>query len=141
MKNISKIILVAAGLATVVPFVNAADTTTAPAPNTPAAVAPAANHPKMHAALKHRRALQRRIARALNLSADQKAQMKAIGASTRTSIKSIRENASLTPEQKKAQIRSVAQSARAQRVAVLTPDQKTKLEHLRNRVWHRMGGL
>lgn len=130
MNNFTKTILVAVGFAAAIPFVNAADATTAPATNGTTTTAPAGHHAKTHAMM-HRRAMQRHLAKKLNLSTDQVAQFKSIRSNTRTTVSAIRANTSLTPEQKKAQVKDALKAARAQRLALLTPDQQAKLNQIK----------
>jgi Spy/CpxP family protein refolding chaperone len=141
MKTISKLLILTSGLLVAAPFIHAADATTSTGATTPSVSSPAKHHGHRQAAMRHRRALQKKIAHKLNLSADQKTQFKTIGANTRSAVKAVHDNTTLTPEQKKSQVRELVQSARAQRIAVLTPDQKTKLEQMKARVWQRMGGI
>ena len=143
MKNLAKITLLAAGLASVFPFVNAASTDApapAPAPDATSNGA-VANHPKRQGMMRHRRAIARHIAHKLNLNADQITQLKTIRSSTRTSLMSIRSNTNLTPDQKKSQAREVLKSSRTQMRALLTPEQQAKLDEMKNRAWERQGGF
>lgn len=145
MKNLIKVSLVAAGLAAALPFTSVAQSTdTAPA-TPPAATAPAAvphRHPMMRRAMMRRRAaLHRRLVRRLGLNATQIAQLKTIRQNTATSLKALRANTSLTPDQRKAQAHELLASAHTQMRGVLTPEQQTKLNHLKARVREQMGAF
>jgi len=100
-----------------------------PAPSAAAANPPA--HPRLPARLKHRAAVRRHLAKKLGLGADQVAQLKAKHAATVASLKAIRADATLTPEQKRAKARATLQAARTDMRTVLTPDQQAKLDALR----------
>ena len=134
MKTFVKITLLATGLAATLatlPFANAADDgTVAPA-------AAAGRHPRLRA-LMQRQAVRQRIAQRLDLSADQKAQLKAARASTAAAVKAIRTDASLTTEQKKAKVRETLQATRTQLRGVLTTDQQAKLGQLRAQIRERL---
>ena len=94
-------------------------------------------HPgKLHAMVDLRLRLTR-LAKTLGLSDAQKSQLKQIRQSARASIQPIRENASLTADQKRAQIQPLLQSARAQMRAVLTPEQQQKFDEMRDRALDR----
>lgn len=124
MKTFTRITLLAVGLAAALPLVNAADTTTTPAPN----------HPRLKALLAHRQAIRQRVAKRLGLSADQISQLKAERAKTVAAVKAIRADSSLTPEQRREKIRSTVMAARTEARGVLTPDQQAKVKHLRARL-------
>lgn len=64
----------------------------------------------------------------LNLTADQKAKLKALHESERQQIDAVRNDAALSPEEKKAKIRSISQAARPQFQALLTPEQQQLLK-------------
>lgn len=144
MKNLIKISLVAAAVAATFPFTVAAQTSgTAPAA-APAVAAPAAgaHHPKMHRAMmKRRAALHHRIVRQLHLNATQKTQLKTIRQNTAASLKALRANTSLTPEQRKAQAHQLLAAAHTQMRGVLTPEQQTKLHRMKARVREQMGAF
>jgi protein CpxP len=67
----------------------------------------------------------------LNLTTDQQSQVKPILVSTHTQIRSIRQNASLTREEKIAQIKQAMDAAQNQINGVLTPAQQQQLSALR----------
>lgn len=145
MKTLLKLPLLAAGLfaAAASPFLHAAVTNATPAtPAAPDATAAApgiaAKHPRLHAMLLRRQAVRQRVAKKLGLSADQISQLKAERAKIATTVKGIRADASLTPEQKKAKVRETLQSARTAMRGVLTPEQQAKAKELRAKVGERL---
>jgi Spy/CpxP family protein refolding chaperone len=73
----------------------------------------------------------------LNLTADQESKLKGIFQEFRTKAKDIRSNNSLTQEQKKTQIRSLAQQYMAQGKTVLTPEQAKKFDELKGKRWNK----
>ena len=89
-----------------------------------------ADHPRLHALMKHRAALRTRVARRLGLNADQIAQLKAKRATTVASLRAIRSDASLTADQKKAKAHETLKAAREEMRTVLTPDQQAKLKQI-----------
>ena len=131
MKTLTKITLLAAGLAAAVPLFAATDaSTTAPSP---------ANHPRLHALLQKRAALRGKIAKRLDLSPDQVAQLKAKRAQTAAAVKAVRADSSLTADQKKAKVRETLQAARADLRSVLTADQQSKLDQMRKHLRKHAG--
>lgn len=64
----------------------------------------------------------------LNLTADQKTKLKALHESERQQIEAVRNDASLSLEEKKAKIRTINQTTRPQLQAVLTPEQQQLLQ-------------
>jgi Spy/CpxP family protein refolding chaperone len=137
MKTLTKIAVLVSALGAVLPALNAAPVSSG------AAIAPSAQAPaEAHAKLRHYRARRHaemhRLAHRLHLKADQVAQLKGIRQRTRAEIKGIRANTNLSPEQKRAQMRTAFQTAHRQMDAVLTPKQKTRLAWMKAR---RFGGL
>ena len=136
MKTISQIVLLAAGLATVTAAFALTSDTTAPTPAAAAsattAVSPRA-HPHLHrlkARLQRRQLAARAIGRRLDLTGAQKAQLKTLRQKAAAEARGIRQDSTLSPDQKKARIREAVQGARAQAGGVLTPEQKTKTAKL-----------
>ncbi|HVS53142.1 MAG TPA: hypothetical protein VHD62_12370 [Opitutaceae bacterium] len=127
MKNLLKLSLLAAGLAVV----------SVPAFGADSAPAARARHPVMRALLKQH-AVRQHIAKKLDLSADQVSQLKAKRAGTAAALKSIRADANLTPEQKKAKARETLQAARNDLKSVLTADQQAKLQQMRKNLRARL---
>ena len=91
----------------------------------PAALSPdkLANHPRLRAFMEHRKAVRQRVAHKLGLSADQIAQFKAERAKVIESVKGIRADTALTPEQKRQKIRETVIAARTEARGALTPEQ------------------
>ena len=64
----------------------------------------------------------------LNLSTEQKTQLKAIHEKQKAEMMAIKNNSSISAEQKKEQFKTLKQQYRTQREAVFTPDQKEKIK-------------
>lgn len=126
MNTFSKISFIVLGLATAVLPAFSADSNTTPA-------APRPERPPLRA-LAARRAVQARVLKRLDLTAEQKTQLKAQRDATAGTLKAIRADQSLTREEKKAKAREVAQSARTQMRSLLTTDQQAKLDKMRERL-------
>ncbi len=99
------------------------------------------SHPRMLNA----RAMQRMrlglLARRLELTPDQMAGIRDIRAKTLAAVKPIRADASLSPEARQAKVRELVQGSRAQIRALLTPEQKAKVQHMRRRLLAPLGPL
>ncbi len=67
----------------------------------------------------------------LDLTADQKTKMKAIRAAYKPKIQAIRQNTTLTKKQKAAQLKPLMQAEQREVSAILTPEQRTKLNSFR----------
>jgi len=67
----------------------------------------------------------------LNLTDDQKAQLKPILQDEMQKLRAVNDDASLTADQKKAKITDIRQSYKSQIVSVLNPEQQKKLELLK----------
>ena len=67
----------------------------------------------------------------LNLSATQKAELKRIRDVAKPKIAAIRNNAKLTPAQKKERLKPILKAVAVQVKAILTPEQQTRLKELR----------
>ena len=74
-----------------------------------------------------------KLAAYLNLSDTQKAEIKPILQNANQQAKAVRQNASLTPDAKKTQLKAIRQGAMKQIRALLTPAQLAKLKALRQR--------
>lgn len=66
----------------------------------------------------------------LNLTDEQKAKLKPILQDQQKQVKAVREDASLSPEQKQAKMKSIHESLHSQINAVLTPEQQTKFNEM-----------
>lgn len=67
----------------------------------------------------------------LNLTADQKVKLKPILEEQAQQMKAVREDASLSPEQQKAKMKTIHESFHGQFNAVLTPEQQAKLKQMK----------
>ena len=67
----------------------------------------------------------------LNLTDDQKTQLKPILQDEAQQIKALHDDASLSPDQKKAKVAEIRQSHKSQMDAILTPEQQKKLETIK----------
>lgn len=125
MNTFSKLSLLVLGLATAAlpAFSAEGDAPAAPRPERP-----------LLRALAARRAVQARVLKRLDLTAEQKTQLKAQRDATASALKAIRADQSLTQEQKKAKAREAVQSARVQMRSLLTKDQQAKLDKMRERL-------
>ncbi|HET6383881.1 MAG TPA: hypothetical protein VFJ58_10855 [Armatimonadota bacterium] len=83
-----------------------------------------------HAAKPHRVNQLERILRALNLTAEQKDQLKAIRKSNREQVVAIRKDTTLAPGQRKAKMKDLRKDTRTKLMAVLTPEQKAKFKSM-----------
>lgn len=79
-----------------------------------------------------------RIGDKLGLTEAQKAQMKAIQAEQKTAMDALRNDTSLTQEQRREKARALRQSFGERRNAVLTPDQQTIAAEMRANQQERM---
>lgn len=75
---------------------------------------------------------QGRMKKELNLSNEQAEKIKALNEKSRNEMKAIRENTSLTQEEKKAKAKAIKEATKAERLSILTTEQKTKLEQMRS---------
>lgn len=67
----------------------------------------------------------------LNLTADQRTQLKSIHENTRSQVGAIRNDSTLTPEQRQEKIRGLHQNTRQQLSTILTPEQQQKMKESR----------
>ena len=82
-----------------------------------APAAPAQHEGRMHGAMK-----------GLNLTDDQKAQMKKIHESTKAQLDAVKNDGSLTADQKDAKIHQLRHGSREQMVKLLTPEQREQMK-------------
>jgi Spy/CpxP family protein refolding chaperone len=78
----------------------------------------------------HNRVKMLWVMKELNLTQDQKESVKAIIRDTRTQIKAIKENSSLTPEAKRAKLVDIRNDSFEKIRSLLTPEQLRKMEEL-----------
>jgi Spy/CpxP family protein refolding chaperone len=71
------------------------------------------------------------ISSELNLTDDQKTQLKPILQNEVQQLKAVDNDTSLNPDQKKAKARDIHQSAKSQMATILTPDQQKKLASMK----------
>jgi Spy/CpxP family protein refolding chaperone len=120
-KSITKKIAVAAGLLalTFAPGITRAQDTQPPAQDQTQAApaAPAQQQARRHGAMA-----------GLNLTEDQKTQMKSIRESMKTRVEAVKNDESLTPDQKGEKIHQLRRSARVEMVKLLTPEQRQQMK-------------
>jgi protein CpxP len=114
-------------------FVLAAALATAPlafaqAPLQPAPDSSATAAAPLHTPDPHRQVM--RIARQLNLTADQTSKLEPIFADRDQKIAALRADSSLSPKSQKQQMRQIQQNTRSQLSTVLTADQLSQLESM-----------
>lgn len=88
--------------------------------------------PEQQAKLKQFEQRRRGVA-ALNLTPDQRAKLQPIRQQMRQQVLAVRQDASLTWQQKREKIRDIRQNAMAQMKGLLTPEQQQQLEQMRQR--------
>lgn len=86
-----------------------------------------------------RAALIERMGERLGLTAEQKAKLDALREKERTQIQSIRDDASLSVEQKREKIRGAMRGLREETESVLSAEQREKLQQARRRMADRFG--
>ena len=67
----------------------------------------------------------------LGLTDAQKAQMKPVLQNSRQQVKAIKDDATLSADDRKAKLKELRKSTRQQTMAILTPDQQAKLKSIR----------
>ena len=72
-----------------------------------------------------------RMFQGLNLTADQQTQVKTLLQNQRSQMQAVRNNTTLTQEQKKQQIGELRKTNHQQMMAVLTPEQQAQLQQMR----------
>ena len=77
----------------------------------------------------------------LGLSEDQKAKMKTIRAEYKPKIKALRADTTLTPKQKREQLKALMLDQRKATNAILTPEQRAKLADSHKGGKHRTDGM
>jgi len=84
--------------------------------------------------------IMEKVAQALDLTDEQKADIKSIVEQRRAKMAALRENKSIPPEQKMAQAKEILQASMQQIKGILTPEQQQKLEQIIERVKERREG-
>jgi len=90
--------------------------------------------PDKHAGMHHEESADQHLqmlSEKLNLTDDQKAKLKPVLQDQLQQMKAVREDSSLSEEQKRAKMKSVHESLHDQINAVLTPDQQAKFKQMR----------
>ena len=77
----------------------------------------------------------------LNLTDDQKAKLKPILQDQMQQMKAVREDSSLSQEQRRAKMKSIHESLHEQINAVLTPDQQAKFKQMRQEEMQKHKGM
>jgi len=113
---------------------NAGNTTNNP-PSTPPAGAPPPGGPGMRG-----QAGSDRLAELLNLTDDQKPKVKAILEDQRKKMGDLRQDTSLTPEDRKAKMKAIRENTATQMKAVLTADQFQKWQAMQSQMRNRPPG-
>ena len=72
-----------------------------------------------------------KLADELNLTDAQKAQLKPVLQNARQQTKALKDDATLSPEDRQAKLKALRKSTRQQTMAVLSPDQQAKLKSIR----------
>src|SRR5437764_10994922 len=82
-----------------------------------------------------------KFAEKLNLTPEQKADLKSIRENAKQQAQAIKSDSSLTPDQKKAKFKELRKSSHEQMMAKLTPDQQAKFKEMQkeHRGHHRHG--
>jgi periplasmic protein CpxP/Spy len=123
------LMLLAAGLT----FAQTSQETPAPAPDKHAGM----HHHNGESADQHLQMLSEK----LNLTDDQKAKLKPILQDEIQQIKTVREDSSLSQEQKHAKLESIHESMHDQIHAVLTPEQQAKFKQMRQEQMEKHKGM
>ena len=79
-----------------------------------------------------RKERKEKMAKELGLTDDQKKQLKSLKQDQRKQMDAVRKDSSLTQEQKQAKFKEIHQSGMEKRDALLTPEQREKMQHLRD---------
>ena len=89
---------------------------------------------------KERKERKEKMQKELGLTADQKKQMKALQQDQRKQMKAVKDDSSLSQEQKAAKFKEIHKAGMEKRDALLTPEQREKLQHLRSENEENEGG-
>jgi Spy/CpxP family protein refolding chaperone len=125
MKSMLRIAIIAAGLTVAaLPTVRAADETQPTPP-------PAGGGQRGERRERRQEMMGKEMAEKLGLSQDQQDKVKVIREKTQTDITAVRDDVSLTEDQKREKIRDLRMNSMKDFRAVLTPDQQAKMEQMR----------
>lgn len=97
------------------------------------------HHPGLLNALAAHRARMGVVARRIDLSDDQQAQIRGVLSRTADTVKSLRTDDNLSPEEKKAKVHEQLQTSRGEVLNVLTPGQQTEAKEILKRLRMRDG--
>lgn len=106
-----------------------AQQSTTPSNSTQATQTAPATKAEKKAARKERK---EKMAKELGLTDDQKKQLKALRQDQRKQMEAVRKDSSLTPEQKQEKFKEIHKAGMEKRDALLTPEQREKMQHLRD---------
>ncbi|HET7536846.1 MAG TPA: hypothetical protein VFJ90_10350 [Candidatus Didemnitutus sp.] len=127
MKNTSKLLLLSLGAClALTPFVRAQDEKPAPPPP---------NGERRE----HMRERGEQIMKELGLNDDQQAKWKDLGKQERDAAKAVRDDTTLSQDQKRDKMQEIRKNFEAQRRAVLTPDQQKKADEMRAKMKEHRG--
>ena len=122
------LVLLAAGLT----FAQPSQESQAPTPDKHAAMHHNAESPEQHLQM---------LSDKLNLTDDQKAKLKPILEDQMQQMKAVRDDTSLSQDQKRAKIKSIHESFHEQINAVLTPEQQAKFKQMRQEQMEKHKGM
>src|SRR5579864_4335292 len=100
--------------------------------------------PDKHAGMHHEESADQHLqmlSEKLNLTEDQKAKLKPVLQDQMQQMKAVREDSSLSEEQKRAKMKTVHESLHDQINAVLTPEQQTKFKQMRQEQMQKHKGM
>ena len=100
--------------------------------------------PDKHPGLHHEESADQHLqmlSEKLNLTDDQKAKLRPILQDQMLQMKAVREDSSLSEEQKRAKMKSIHESSHDQINAVLTPEQQAKFEQMRKEQMQKHKGM
>jgi Spy/CpxP family protein refolding chaperone len=83
--------------------------------------------------VRHRAAGAIRVLQQLDLTPEQRTQVRSLFQQQRQQVQAVRQDQSLTPEQRQAKIKAIRQGTQEQMLASLTPDQRQRLTEIRER--------
>ena len=122
----SSLVIALGALLATLPAAYAVDTAAPSAPPSPEA-----RHERMEKAGDH-------MAEELGLTDDQKAKWKALGAQEKSELDALRADPSVAKEDRRAKAGEIHKKYRAQREAILTPEQKSKADKMHERMEKRL---
>jgi periplasmic protein CpxP/Spy len=100
--------------------------------------------PDKHAGMQHEESADQHLqmlSEKVNLSDDQKAKLKPILQDQMQQMKAVREDSSLSEEQKRAKMKSIHESLHDQINAVLTPEQQAKFKQMKQEQMQKHKGM